>query len=81
MLVGMWRYSLILINALLLHLLGSSTALAQSASSGAAGTPGGPPSIIFVAGVAVVLVVIVVLFLVFARSQGCDTSNEKKQWQ
>jgi len=40
---------------------------------------GGPPPVMLIVGVAAVFVGILVLFLIFAKSQGCDTNKEKKK--
>jgi len=62
--------------ALLVTFLFSGTALAQSATPGGSG---GPPPVIFIVGVAGVFIGILVAFLIFAKSQGCDTNKEKKK--
>ncbi len=59
--------------ALLATLLLRGTAFAQSTP---ASTQQGPPSVLFLVGIVGVFVVIAVGFVVFARSQGCDSSKE-----
>lgn len=64
---------------LLITMLYNGTALAQGAT---ASNAGGPPPLIFIGGLVAVLVTVVAIFLIFAKSQGCDTNKEKKkQWQ
>ncbi len=58
--------------------LWSSPAFAQTVPP----TTSSPPSVAFIAGIVGVFVAILVGFLVFARSQGCDTNKDKKhQWE
>jgi uncharacterized membrane protein len=62
--------------ALLMAMLLHGTALAQTYQTG---TEEGTPPVIFMVVVAGVFVGITVLFVVFARSQGCDTSNDQNE--
>jgi heme/copper-type cytochrome/quinol oxidase subunit 2 len=61
-------------------LVGHQSVFAQSNQMAA--NQSEPPSIMFMVAIAGVFVGITVLFVVFARSQGCDTSEDKnQQWQ
>ncbi len=70
------RMGIATLFALLMPLLLHSTALAQTYQTG---TEEGTPPVIFMVVVAGVFVGITVLFVVFARSQGCDPSNDQNE--